>query len=144
VKVAAAPADHEMTFRISLVQPKFSVLEEHLYAVSDPASPRYGQHLSKEHVEELTAPSPEALAAVNDWLFSHGFDVNELSRSVSKDWVKIKTTVQKAEQMLNTVSGDISVNIHEIFISYRPITPGRIPRQRNRWCAPQAGASRTS
>ena len=94
-----------MTFRISLVQPKFNVLEEHLYAISDPASSRYGQHLSKEHVEELTAPSPDALTAVNDWLFSHGFDVNKLTRSVPKDWVKIKTTVQKAEQMFNTVSG---------------------------------------
>lgn len=91
-----------MTLRISLVQPKFNQLEEHLYAVSDPTSPRYGQHLSKEHVEELTAPSPDALAALNDWLFSHGFDVNELARSTSKDWVKVKTTVQKAEQMLNT------------------------------------------
>ncbi|KIJ37427.1 hypothetical protein M422DRAFT_260099 [Sphaerobolus stellatus SS14] len=102
VKLHPAAQDHEITLRISLAQPQFDELERHLYAVSDPDSPRYGQHLSKEHVEELAAPHPEGLAAVNNWLYSHGFDVNDLARSPSKDWVKIKTTIQKAELMLNT------------------------------------------
>lgn len=99
-----APSEHKMTLRISLSQPKFSELEGHLYAVSDPESPRYGQHLSKQQVEELSAPSTEGLEAVNDWLSSHGFDINKLHRSPSLDWVKVETTVQKAEEMLDTVS----------------------------------------
>ncbi|KAF8514826.1 tripeptidyl peptidase A, partial [Hysterangium stoloniferum] len=102
IKHSPAPPDQVLTLRISLVQPNFDTLEEHLYAVSDPASPRYGQHLSKHLVQELVAPSPEGLSSVNDWLISHGFDVQGLVRSPSLDWVKIKTTIQKAEEMLNT------------------------------------------
>ena len=92
-----------MTLRISLKQPNFDKLEEHLYAVSDPASPRYGQHLSKEHVQDLVAPSSQGLRAVNDWLASMGFNVHELVRSPSSDWVKVNTTVKQAEEMFNTV-----------------------------------------
>ncbi|KAF8492103.1 tripeptidyl peptidase A [Gautieria morchelliformis] len=102
VKRRPAPPDHDLTLRISLKQPNFNKLEEHLYAVSDPESPRYGQHLSKEQVQELVAPSSHGLSAVNDWLASMGFDVNGLVRSPSMDWLKIETTVKLAEEMLNT------------------------------------------
>ncbi|GJJ05822.1 hypothetical protein Clacol_000009 [Clathrus columnatus] len=105
VKHKQAPPDHEITLRISLAQPRLSELEQHLYAVSNPESARYGQHLSKEQVQELSAPSADALEALNSWLYSHGFDVHsadELDRSPSLDWVKVKTTVQQAEEMLNT------------------------------------------
>ena len=103
VKQRPAPPDHGMTLRISLKQPNFNKLEEHLYAVSDPASPRYGQHLSKEQVQDLVAPSSHGLSVVNDWLASMGFNVHELVRSPSSDWVKVDTTVKQAEEMLNTV-----------------------------------------
>ncbi|KAF8592730.1 subtilisin-like protein [Ramaria rubella] len=102
IKQGPPPPDHAMTLRIDLAQPSFYALEEHLYAVSDPDSPRYGQHLSKEHVQELAAPSPQGLSAVNDWLLSAGFDLNSVIRSPSLNWVKLKTSVQQAEEMLNT------------------------------------------
>ncbi|KAF8514827.1 peptidase S8/S53 domain-containing protein [Hysterangium stoloniferum] len=102
VKQRPAPSDHEITLRISLAQPNFDILESHLYAVSDPDSPRYGQHLSMDAVQELTAPNPLALESLNGWLAGHGFDIHGLLRSPSSDWVKIKTTIQKAEDMLNT------------------------------------------
>ncbi|KAF8592739.1 tripeptidyl peptidase A [Ramaria rubella] len=102
IKQEPAPPDHTMTLRINLAQPDFHALEGHLYAVSDPDSPRYGQHLSKEHVQELAAPSPQGLSAVNDWLLSAGFDLNSVIRSPSLDWVKFKASIQQAEEMLNT------------------------------------------
>ncbi|KIJ37426.1 hypothetical protein M422DRAFT_50494 [Sphaerobolus stellatus SS14] len=102
VKQGPAPADHGFTMRIAMVQPQFEVLEQHLYAVSDPDSARYGEHLSMEEANGLMTPSPDALEAVNDWLVSHGFESHGLERSPSLDWVKISTTVQKAEEMLNT------------------------------------------
>ncbi|KAF8583077.1 subtilisin-like protein [Ramaria rubella] len=102
VKQSLAPHDHNFILRISLAQPNFDLLEDHLYAVSDPTSPRYGQHLSKGHVQELSAPHPDALIAVDAWLSSHGFDIGTLVRSSSFDWVKVRTSVQKAEEMLNT------------------------------------------
>lgn len=100
-----------MILRINLVQPNFSLIREHLYAVSDPASPRYGKHLSKEDVEELIAPDLGALETVNDWLTSHGFNLSNAVRSGPKDWIKVKTTVQKAEEMLNTVNNSFQVKL---------------------------------
>jgi len=58
---------------------------------------------SREKFEDLSAPHTDAKLAVDDWLTSMGFDVNGLVRSALADWVKVKTTVQKAEEMLNTV-----------------------------------------
>ena len=103
VKKRPAPPDNHLTLRINLKQPNFDSLEEHLYAVSDPASPRYGLHLSKEQVQELVAPSSHGLLAVNHWLASMGFNIDGLVRSPSLDWVKVKATVKLAEEMLNTV-----------------------------------------
>ena len=45
-----APADTNLDLRIQLTQNNISGLEQELYAVSDPKSARYGQHLTKEEV----------------------------------------------------------------------------------------------
>ena len=73
IKYSAAPPDHVLQLSIGLSQPNFSVLEQHLYEISDPFHPRYGQHLSKEDVESLVAPNPHSVDAVNSWLASYGF-----------------------------------------------------------------------
>lgn len=99
--------------RIALAQPNFDTLEEHLYAVSDPASPRYGQHLSKGVVQHLAVPHADAMLAVDNWLISHGFDVRDLVRSPSLDWVKVKTSVQTAEEMLNTVRPNTTLQMQQ-------------------------------
>ncbi|KAJ7639339.1 tripeptidyl peptidase A [Roridomyces roridus] len=96
-----APADHFIQLRIALPQPNFRVLEEHLYAVSDPEHERYGQHLSKEEVEELVAPHSESVDAVNEWLASHGIQ-EDIGRSPAGDWLTIRIPLSKAEEMLNT------------------------------------------
>ena len=50
VKGAAAPASDVLNLRIALTQNNIKGLESELYAVSNPDSARYGQHLSKEEV----------------------------------------------------------------------------------------------
>jgi tripeptidyl-peptidase-1 len=102
--VGEAPSDHIISLRVGLPQSNFEALEQHLFEVSDPDHSRYGQHLSKEEVEELVAPPPESLKKVNAWLKAHGFKEIELDRSPAKDWVSIKVPVKIAEQMLRTVS----------------------------------------
>ncbi|KAM5534444.1 hypothetical protein V8D89_011911 [Ganoderma adspersum] len=102
VKRAPAPADHIIDLRIALPQPNFDELERHLYEVSDPFHDRYGQHLSKEEVEDLVAPEAESVHLVNEWLASHGVSEDGLSRSPAKDWVHIKIPVALAEEMLKT------------------------------------------
>lgn len=42
--------DHTITLQIGLKQANFDTLVNELYEVSDPASPRYGKHLSKRYV----------------------------------------------------------------------------------------------
>ena len=50
VKNSAAPASQVLNLRIALTQNNIQGLESELYFVSDPASARYGQHLTKEEV----------------------------------------------------------------------------------------------
>lgn len=97
-------ADHLIVLRIGLPQPNFNVLEQHLFEVSDPDHTRYGQYLSKEKVEELVAPHPSSLEAVNKWLASYGLEEADLARSPAQDWITIKVPVKTVEKMLDTVS----------------------------------------
>lgn len=98
-----APADHLISLRIGLHQRKFDLLEKHLYEISDPTHSRYGEHLSKEEVEELVAPHPNSLSAVDEWLSEFNLMEDDITRSPAKDWVVLTIPVSLAEKMLNTV-----------------------------------------
>ncbi|KAG2041998.1 peptidase S8/S53 domain-containing protein [Suillus americanus] len=97
-----APKHHMLELKIALPQPKFPELEQHLWEVSDPNHPRYGVHLSKEETDALTAPHPETLDIVNEWLASYGLAEESLIRSSAHDWVTIRVPVGLAEEMLDT------------------------------------------
>lgn len=128
VKLAPAPADHEIELRIGLPQPNFPILEQHLYEVSDPEHARYGAHLSKTEVEELVAPHQDSINAIDEWLATHGLDDTSLVRSPAKDWVTIKVPVSLAEKMLDTVCGLVNYTIRAISYFVRLITSGNIRR----------------
>jgi len=102
VQGAPAPADHVIKLKIALPQSNFPELERHLYEVSDPSHARYGQHLSKEEVEELVAPHPESVDVVDAWLSSFGLGESDSERSPAKDWVTLRVPVKLAETMLDT------------------------------------------
>ncbi|KAG6910773.1 hypothetical protein DXG01_007660 [Tephrocybe rancida] len=102
IKSGVPPADHRIVLRIALPQPNFSILEKHLYEVSDPHHNRYGAHLSKEETEALVAPHQDSIDAVNEWLELHGIQEADLVRSPAKDWVTITMPVSLAEKMLDT------------------------------------------
>jgi tripeptidyl-peptidase-1 len=97
-----APADHIIELRVALPQSNFETLEAHLYEISNPHHERYGQHLTKEQVEELVAPSAASLEHVDKWVKSHGCDPSSISHSPAKDWVIIKVPISVAENMLST------------------------------------------
>ncbi|KAG5648771.1 hypothetical protein DXG03_000120 [Asterophora parasitica] len=102
VKDGIPSSDHTIVLRIGLPQPNFSVLENHLYEVSDPDHPRYGAHLSKEEVESLIAPHPESINVVDEWLDAHGITEDNFVRSPAKDWVTLTIPIHLAEKMLDT------------------------------------------
>lgn len=55
-------------------------------------------------MDALVAPHPESLEAVDDWLASHGFGNDALTRTSANDWVKLSIPVSLAEKMFDTVS----------------------------------------
>ncbi|KAF8207886.1 tripeptidyl peptidase A [Mycena galopus ATCC 62051] len=97
-----APPDHLLKLRIGLPQSNFDVLETHLYEISDPYHERYGAHLTKEEIEELVAPHPDSVSAVDQWLSSHGIQEENIGRSPAGDWLTIRVPVSLVEKMLDT------------------------------------------
>ena len=63
---------------------------------------RYGQHLSKEGADALTAPHPDSVRAVEEWLKFHGIGLDVIQRTEAGDWITIRVTVSQAERMLGT------------------------------------------
>lgn len=100
---AEAPANHLISLRIGLHQRNFDLLEKHLYEVSDPTHTRYGEHLSKEEVEDLVSPHPDSLRTVDAWLSEFNLKEDDITRSPAKDWVILTIPIGLAEKMLNTV-----------------------------------------
>ena len=98
-----APSAHAIPLRIALPQSRFTELEQHLAEISDPFHARYGEHLSKEDVEELVAPHASSVDAVHEWLESHGVPKEACHQSPAGDWVSLSLPVAQAEKMLGTV-----------------------------------------
>ncbi|KAJ7230500.1 peptidase S8/S53 domain-containing protein [Mycena pura] len=100
------PADHLLEMRIGLKQNKLDELITSLYEVSDPAHERYGQHLSKEQVDELVAPHPDSIETVESWLQYHGIGRDDVHfRSAGGEWITLHVSVAQAERMLDTNYG---------------------------------------
>ena len=53
VSNGVATGEQTLTLRFGLMSNNMGALENELYAVSTPGSPRYGQHLTKEEVHFL-------------------------------------------------------------------------------------------
>ncbi|KAI2463933.1 tripeptidyl-peptidase 1 precursor [Annulohypoxylon bovei var. microspora] len=99
-RVRRAPADHIIDLQIGVKQSNFAELERHLYEVSDPDHPRYGQHLSAGDVKELVKPTDETLDLVHEWLQANG--VTPSGYSSAKDWITVSLPVGTIERLLDT------------------------------------------
>ncbi|KAK0214443.1 family S53 protease-like protein [Armillaria fumosa] len=100
VGVGAADPKAILNFRIGLVPKDTAGLEKALYAVSEPGSDLYGQHLSFEEVKSFSAPTPEAATAVTAWLSENGItDVN--LGGAFDDWLTFTAPVDKANTLLS-------------------------------------------
>ena len=79
-------------------------------SVSDPAHPRYGQHLTQDEVKDLVKPADDALDAVHEWLAGHGIGADKLTYSPTRDWIKLSLPISQIEAMLDT---QYHVFVHE-------------------------------
>ncbi|KAF7319284.1 ATP-binding cassette transporter [Mycena chlorophos] len=100
--VNAGPADSstQLQFRVALVPNNIAGLESELYAVSDPSSSRYGQHLTPDQVAEYVKPDAASLAAVTSWLQAN--NIASKSISAAGDVLQIQIPVSQANTLFDT------------------------------------------
>ncbi|KAF7375426.1 Alkaline serine protease AorO [Mycena sanguinolenta] len=96
------PGDHRLSMTFALAQPNLAHGHDLLMEISDPDSPRYGQHFTHAEIAALFAPGDDAIAAVREWL--HSFDVHPERISISPDKTRIQVNsfVSEAEYLLRT------------------------------------------
>ncbi|KAK0481238.1 family S53 protease-like protein [Armillaria novae-zelandiae] len=100
VRSGEADPQDSLDFRIGLTPKDTAGLEKALYAVSEPDSDLYGQHLSFEEVKAFSAPTPQAATAVTAWLAENGItDVKH--GGAFDDWLTFTAPVDKANTLLN-------------------------------------------
>ncbi|KAK8018040.1 hypothetical protein PG991_007230 [Apiospora marii] len=95
----ASPTQN-IRLRIALEQPNLDIFEQTLYDISTPHHPHYGRHLSRDELTEMMKPREESTNAVLSWLKSSGVPMSDIEDA--GEWVNFKTTVGKAQYLLNT------------------------------------------
>ncbi|PIB01915.1 Tripeptidyl-peptidase sed2 [Cercospora beticola] len=86
-------------------------IERQLALASDPNSPSFRQHVSAEEAARLSEPTRENVHEVEEWLWEH--DLLEKA-SLFGGIFEIDTTIQQAEQLLNTTYSTFSDGWKEI------------------------------
>jgi len=86
-----------MTFAVK--QQNIETLKQTLLRTSDPDHQRYGEHLTKDAVDQLVAPSTESVAVVKSFLAD--FKIDGCDQSASSDFFVCDVPVGTAERMLN-------------------------------------------
>ncbi len=88
--------------RIGLTQENLHRAEEFLGDVSNPDSPNYGRHWSKEKVIETFAPKKETIDDVMEWLETEGIAPARVRLSNARNWLFFNATVREVERLLKT------------------------------------------
>ena len=91
-----------VSFSLTLSERNTDQVKEIALAVSTPSNPSYGQHLTAQELDELTAPEQGALRRVTSWLDEHGAQyevtrgrlvtVTDLSLAVAKNLLHAEFT----------------------------------------------------
>jgi len=97
-EISSAPASGNIKLNIHLEQKNTALFEQHLYRISDPEHPTYGDHMTQETIDALMAPDAEAAVAVKQWLASFGVTPEK----ETSDSITVVVPISKAETMLQT------------------------------------------
>ncbi|KAI0199902.1 peptidase S8/S53 domain-containing protein [Astrocystis sublimbata] len=96
-EVRQAALDEPITLKVALPQQHAEALEQAVIDMSTPSHPNYGNHLSRNELRSYTAPTEDAVASVVNWLSK-----KDVKSAVNNDWITFSTTVEKANELLNT------------------------------------------
>ncbi|KAI0470504.1 tripeptidyl-peptidase 1 [Xylariaceae sp. FL0804] len=99
--VADAAGDEIVSLRIALRQSHRDFLEV-AQAVSDPKSPRYGQHLSAVELRSILSDTSSAADEVLSWLDLHTESGRVLSATRDGDYVSFSATVSGVQALLDS------------------------------------------
>ncbi|KAL7934122.1 peptidase S8/S53 domain-containing protein [Trichoderma chlorosporum] len=102
VKLGSINQDGLLPVRIGLTQRNLDLGHALLMERSDPSSPKYGQHMTRDEVNDLFAPHEDSAAAVHSWLEAEGIKLDRVSRSENRQWVQFHARVSELEKLLNT------------------------------------------
>ncbi|KAH9213779.1 peptidase S8/S53 domain-containing protein [Leptodontidium sp. 2 PMI_412] len=92
--------DPKVQMRIAITQQNLHRGEEFLMEVSDPTSPLFGQHWSKDRIAEVFSPSEESTEAVKSWLVASGIDADQITPSRDGGWLTFHIGLSDAEVLL--------------------------------------------
>src|SRR5205814_9783080 len=94
--IRPAPASERITFQVYLGLRNTDAAERLAYDVSDPTSPSYRGFLSPESFRARFSPSATAIRAVESWLRSGGFSVDDVPEN--RTFVEASGSVAQAER----------------------------------------------
>jgi pseudomonalisin len=116
------PMDH-MIMSLQIPAAKQGALQQFLKEQKDPASPNYHHWLTPEEFGAKFGPSSEDVTAVTNWLSSHGFKIDEVSKS--RTWINFSGDVSKVEQTFKTQIRNLQVGDK---LYHANVTDPSIPR----------------
>jgi tripeptidyl-peptidase-1 len=76
-------------------------LEQYALKISDLNSPMFGKQLSYEQIKTWTSPRSNEVNRVLSWLRRHGLTDEEITVTDSRGWIRLDTTIEKAEKFLH-------------------------------------------
>lgn len=117
-----SPRDARIELSFAVKQRGLEELHDTLMRVSMPSSPDYGKHLSNEEVNAMTAPDPEHIRIVEDFLALHG--AVPVAATPNSDFIHATVSVETAERMLSAkyvqlVHGESGVEVTRAPQGYR-------------------------
>jgi tripeptidyl-peptidase-1 len=93
-----AAKDEKVSFVLEAERQNLDQLEKVALAVSDPSGPAYGQFRTQEQLDQLTAPTPQHVAAIRQFLQRAGVEATETKGRR----FEVTTTVQQASELFQT------------------------------------------
>jgi subtilase family serine protease len=102
-----APGSDAIGFRVYLSWSDPAAAEALALAVSDPASPSYGQFLTPQQFRQRFAPDQQTVGAVTSWLRDQGLTIDYVP--ANNHYVEAEGTVAQAEAAFGTALGEFQV-----------------------------------
>ncbi|KAL9100078.1 MAG: hypothetical protein Q9163_004502 [Psora crenata] len=100
-KRARADAGITLPVRIGLTQRNLDEGPRLLDEVSNPSSPKYGQHYTAQEIYDIFSPRVEAVKSIRNWLQEAGIRGHRISQSVNKQWIQFDATVNELEGLIH-------------------------------------------